>query len=186
MHSLGSTQPGYTRLGIAWASSTLLWPSVSAAKSELRRTQDGMQASWTAFFRKRSHKRSGSSTKGDLLQKNHSLTLVFEKSIYQEKCYIKNRVQKTKKPFCYFSVQVPPCSCFLSLLRRGMNTLPSSSYDTWSFAYLRKKRKCNNSHLSLYKYCLCWNISRKSIPLHSIQVHVIFTDDFLCAQRRVT
>lgn len=46
---------------------------------------------------KEGYKRSGSSTKGDLLQKDHSLTLVFEKSSYQEKCYIKNTVQETKK-----------------------------------------------------------------------------------------
>lgn len=90
---------------------------------------------------------------------------------------------KNRGAICYFSVQVPPCSCFLSPLQRGMNTLPSSSYDTWSAAYLRKKRKHNTSHFSLYKYCPCWNVSWKSIPIlwlpASCNLHRCF---FVCTE----
>lgn len=95
----------------------------------------------------------------------------------------KTQCKKQRSHFVTLVFKCPHAPGFLSLLQRGMNTLPSSSYDTWSAAYLRKKRKYNTSHLSLYKYCLCWNISWKSIsipwPPSSCNLHRC---SFVCAE----
>lgn len=89
----------HASLGGPRASSTLLWPYATTSKSELRRTQHGMQTSWTGFFRKEGLKPEVTKEVNQapevqfLLQKHHSLTLVFGKSFYQGKCYIENTVQ---------------------------------------------------------------------------------------------
>lgn len=91
---------------------------------------------------------------------------LWKELLSREMLHQKHRAKKQRSHFVTLVFKCPhlPASS-LFLLQRGMKTLLSSSYDTWSAAYLRKKRKYNTSNLSLYKYCLCWNTSWKYIPV---------------------
>lgn len=77
----------------------------------------------------------------------------------------KCKIESTREDSCYFSVQEPPPSCHLSHLQKEGKEHTCHVF-LWHLEVLHiwKRIKYNPIHLSLFRYCLCWNVSWKSIP----------------------